>query len=95
MTDWNVACNLSASSRVGFQHTLSRRHDPSGSSRVLGRPNLEIPPQIDQDVGAATSAGVESQNRVAARLAVRILTESGAQPLLDWPGTIVAENPAL
>src|SRR6187431_2612712 len=35
--------------------------------------------------GAATSAGIEFQNRVAAWLAVRIMAENGAQPLWDWP----------
>lgn len=33
----------------------------------------------------ATAAGVEFQTRVASWLAVRILAESGAQPLWDWP----------
>lgn len=35
--------------------------------------------------GAATSAGVEFQNRVTAWLAVRVLAETEARPLWGWP----------
>lgn len=35
--------------------------------------------------GAATSAGIDFQNRVAAWLAVRVLAEKESQPLWGWP----------